>query len=200
MESKLFAETCAHYLTLTNEEMIRRGSLAKVGPPLREKTDVEEMWEAIREGLIDVIASDAAGYTMKNKEPIWENIFKAPSGLPGVETLFTVVYDEGVNKGRVTLPLLVKAMCENPARIFGLYPRKGVLMEGSDADIVLFDPTVAHTIRAKEQHLKADYTMYEGRECLGSPVLVMQRGRILVENGVLKAAAGQGRFLPGKII
>ena len=198
-EPKLFTETCVHYLTLTDDEMKKRGSLAKVGPPLREKEDVEAMWSAVEEGLIDVIASDAAGYTVKGKEPVRENVFKAPSGLPGVETMFTVVYDEGVNKGRTTLPLLVKLTCENPAKIFGLYPRKGVLEEGSDADLVIFDPSVSHVIRADNQHLKADYCMYEGRECLGAPVLVMQRGKVIVENGEFKAEPGQGEYLPGNI-
>ena len=198
-ETNLFTETCSHYLTLTDEEMKKRGSLAKVGPPLREKKDVEEMWRAVKEGLIDVIASDAAGYTVKGKEPVWGDIFKAASGLPGVETMFTVVYDEGVNKGKITLPQLVKLTCENPAKIFGLYPKKGILKEGSDADAVIFDPTLSYTIKAENQHLKADYSMYEGRECLGGPVLVMQRGKILVENGKLKAEAGQGKYLPGKM-
>jgi dihydropyrimidinase len=198
-EPRLYTETCTHYLTLTDEEMKKRGSLAKVGPPLREKKDVEEMWRAVKEGMIDVIASDAAGYTVKGKEPIWGDIFKAPSGLPGLETMFTVVYDEGVNKGKITLPQLVKLTCENPSKIFGLYPKKGILKEGSDADLVIFDPTLPYTIKAENQHLKADYSMYEGRECLGGPVLVMQRGKILVENGRLKAEDGKGKYLPGKI-
>ena len=194
---KLFTETCSHYLTLTDEEMKKRGSLAKVGPPLRKEKDVEEMWRAVKEGLIDVIASDAAGYTVKGKEPVWGDIFKAASGLPGVETMFTVAYDEGVNKGKITLPQLVKVTCENPARIFGLYPKKGILKEGSDADMVIFDPTLSYTIKAENQHLKADYSMYEGRECLGAPVWVLQRGKILVENGQCKAEPGQGQYLPG---
>ncbi|HIJ57931.1 MAG TPA: amidohydrolase family protein [Deltaproteobacteria bacterium] len=199
-EPRFFSETCVHYLTLTDDEMKKRGSLAKVGPPLRKPKDVENMWKAVDEGLIDVIASDTAGHLVKSKEPLWENVFKAPSGLPGVETLFTVAYDEGVNNGRVTLPLMVKLMCENPARIFGLYPQKGVLQKGSDADLVIFDPTLPHTIRADAQHAKVDYSMYEGRACVGAPVLVMQRGNVLVENGELKASSGQGKYLPRKNI
>ena len=199
-EPRFFTETCVHYLTLTDDEMKKRGSLAKVGPPLRKSKDVEDMWKAVDEGLIDVIASDTAGHLVKSKEPLWENVFTAPSGLPGVESLFTVTYDEGVNNGRVTLPLMVKLMCENPARIFGLYPQKGVLQKGSDADLVIFDPTLPHTIEADAQHAKVDYSMYEGRECVGAPVLVMQRGNVLVENGEFKAVAGQGKYLPRKNI
>lgn len=198
-EPKLFAETCPHYLTITDDEMTKRGSLAKVGPPLRKKEDVEAMWVAMKEGLIDVIGSDAAGYLVKNKEPIWKDIFEAPFGLPGVETMLTIVYDEGVNKGKLTLPQLVKMMSENPARIFGLYPKKGVLEKGSDADLVIFDPFLSHTIKAETQHLKSDYNMYEGRECLGTPVLVMQRGNILVEDGKLKAEPGVGKYLPRRL-
>ena len=192
---EVYAETCVHYLTLTDEELKKRGGLAKVGPPLRQRKDVEEMWRAVDEGVIDVIATDAVGYLMKDKGPIWDNIFDVPFGLPGLESLLTVTYDEGVNKGRTTLPNLVKSMCENPARIFGLYPKKGVLEPGSDADVVIFDPTVAHTITAENQHLNADYTMHEGRQCLGAPTMVMQRGEILIEGGELKASPGQGSFL-----
>ena len=198
-EPKLFVETCTHYLTLTDEDTKKRGSLGKVGPPLREERDIEALWTAVQEGLIDVIGSDAAGYMVKAKEPIWENIFKASSGLPGVETMFTVTYDEGVNKGRITLPLLVKLTCENPARIFGIYPKKGVLAEGSDADVVIFDPGIPHTIRAENQHLKSDYSMYEGRECMGAPSLVILRGEVALEDGKLKVEPGQAKYLPGDI-
>lgn len=197
-EPVFFTETCTHYLTFTDEEMKKRGALAKMAPPLRKKKDVEEVWKAVEEGLIDVISSDAAGHLVKTKEPLWDNIFKSPYGIPGIDTMFTVAYDEGVNKGRITLPHLVKLTCENPARIFGLYPRKGVLQEGSDADVVIFDPGVSHTIKAKNQHLKVDYSMYEGQVCLGSPILVIQRGNILMEEGKLKAEPGQGKYIPGK--
>lgn len=199
-EPTLFAETCLHYLTLTNEDVLKRGSLGKVGPPLREKADVEAMWAAVEEGLIDVVGSDFAGYMVQQKEPVRENIFKAPSGLPGIGDLLTLMYHEGINTGRITLPRLVALLCENPARIFGLYPKKGVLKPGSDADLVLFDPTVPHTIPPADPHLKTNYNMYAGRECLGAPTLVMQRGKVIVENGELKATPGQGRYLPRKLV
>ncbi|MEW6266995.1 MAG: amidohydrolase family protein [Thermodesulfobacteriota bacterium] len=194
----LYTETCTHYLTLTDAEMKKMGTLAKVGPPLRQARDVEAMWDAVAEGLIDVIASDTAGYLMKAKEPVWGDVYKAPSGLPGMETVFTVTYDEAVNKGRITLPKLIQLMCENPAHIFGLYPQKGVLEPGSDADLVVFDPTAAYTVSVKDHHGKVDYSMYEGRRGLGRPTLVMQRGQVLVEGGELRAASGQGKYLPGR--
>ena len=125
-------------------------------------------------------------------------VFKAPSGIPGLEEMFTVTYDEGINKGRITLPRLVEMFCENPAKIFGIYPKKGVLAEGADADLVIFDPTVSHIIRSENLHVKVDYTMYEGRKGLGGPLTVMQRGKILWENGDFKAESGQGRYLPAQ--
>ena len=197
-EPAFFTETCPHYLTLTDEELMRKGSLAKMAPPLRKRKDLEALWAAIEEGLIDVISSDAAGHSVKAKEPIWGNIFKTPYGTPGLETMFSVTYDEGVNRGKMTLPRLVELTSENPARIFGLYPRKGVLAKGSDADVVIFDPGMSHTVPAKNQNLNVDYSLYEGRACLGSPVLVIQRGKILLEGGELKSEPGQGKYLPGR--
>jgi dihydropyrimidinase len=99
--------------------------------------------------------------------------------------------------GRITLPRLVQVMCENPAKIFGLYPQKGSLDPGADADIVLFDPSVQHTLSAESQHCNADYTMFEGKRVTGKPVMTMQRGEILVENGVMQRAKGRARYLPG---
>jgi len=197
-KNEFYTETCTHYLTLTDEELIRKGSLAKMAPPLRKKEDVDALWKAAKDGIIDVIGSDAAGHSIKNKEPIRDNIFKSPNGIPGLETMFTVAYDEGVNRGGITLPRLVELTCENPAKIFGLYPRKGILKEGSDADVLIFDPGATHTVRAKNYPLKVGYSLYEGRVCLGSPSLVIQRGRILLEEGKLKSEPGQGMYIPAK--
>ena len=126
-------------------------------------------------------------------------VFNAPSGIPGQEEMFTVTYDEGINKGRTTLQKLVRLMCENPAKIFGLFPRKGIIASGSDADIVIFDPTLSHTIKAKSLHTKVDYSLYEGRKCIGAPITVLQRGKIIIHEGELQAKAGQGQYLPGQI-
>jgi dihydropyrimidinase len=191
-----YTETCTHYLTLTDEALIEHGSLAKMAPPLRKGSDVEALWQAVNSGLIDVIGSDAAGHTIEDKAPIRDNIFKSPNGIPGLQTMFTVAYDEGVNTGRMTLPRLVQLTCENPARIFGLFPRKGVLQEGSDADVLIFNPASSFRITVDDSPLKVGYTLYEGRECLGKPSLVMQRGRVIVEEGKFHARPGQGMFVP----
>lgn len=194
----VYAETCTHYLTLTNEDTLRLGTLAKVSPPLRSKDDVDALWQAVGAGAIDVIGSDTAGHMMKTKEPRFGNVFNAAAGLPGQETMFTVTYDEGFNRRGVSLCRLVELMAEKPARIFGLYPRKGVLQPGSDADVLIFEPTREHVINAATAHTKTDYSMYENRRVLGAPELVMQRGEVLLENGELKANKGRAQFLEAK--
>jgi dihydropyrimidinase len=192
-------ETCTHYLTLTDTALKERGSLAKMSPPLRKHRDVEALWRAVQSGLIDVIGSDAAGHAVASNEPLFDKIFAAPHGIPGLDTMFTVTYDAGVNTGKISLPQLVKLTSENPARIFGLHPRKGTLTKGADADLVIFDPALAHSVPAHNPHTNVDYSLYEGRRCLGAPTLVMQRGRVVMENGALKAAPGQGRFVAGRL-
>jgi dihydropyrimidinase len=188
----VYAETCPQYLTLTEEVLWKVGPQAKIGPPIRTPQDREGLWAGIQDGTIDAIASDHAP---KAKE-VHDDFFNAPYGSPQVETVLTVAYDEGVNRGRISLPHLVRLLSETPAKIFGYYPQKGTIAPGSDADLVVFDPAVRHTITKATQHSKANYTLYEGRECLGKPVLVMQRGRVLVEDGQLVAQPGSAKYLP----
>ena len=193
---EFFSETCTHYLVMDQSEMKKRGSLAKMAPPLRRREDVDALWTAVDEGLIDVIASDTAGSSLEKNQPLWDKIFDAPYGVPGVETLLTMIHQEGVNRGRLTLTRLVETLCENPARIFGLHPRKGVLAPGSDADLVIFDPTRESIIPARHPQLNIEYGLYEGRCCLGRACLVMQRGAVISKNGQLTGLHGQGRFVP----
>ncbi len=188
---RVLGETCPQYLTLTSEQIFVNGALAKIGPPLRSKEDNQALWEGLAEGVIDTIASDHAPKS-KTKD---DDFFKAAYGSPQTETMFPIVYDAGVNGGRLTLPRLVQVMSENPARIFGLYPRKGTLQPGSDADLVIVDPAFLHTIKQETQHSHASYTLYEGRTCLGKPIFSMQRGAVLLENGELRVQAGRGTFL-----
>ena len=209
---RLYGETCPQYLDLTNQAVLDHGALAKIGPPLREKEDNEAMWSGLASRLIDTVGSDFCGFRKTQKYaggqsvgPIVErpdldegaSIFEASFGGNWAEQMLQVVYEEGVNRGRITLCRLVQVMCENPARIFGLYPKKGTLQPGSDADLVLFDPTVRETLSAESQHCNADFTMFEGKEVLGKPVFSMQRGEVVIEDGELKRPAGRARFLPG---
>ena len=192
----VFAETCPQYLCLTDEVLQEKGPLAKIGPPLRSVQDNEALWEGLKVGLIDVIASDHAP---KHKK-IDDDFFEAPFGSPSSETMLTVTYQKGVNEGRLHLCTLISAMSEVPAKIFGIYPQKGALQEGSDADLVIFDPTKVHTITQATQHSNTSYTLYENLDCVGTPSLVMQRGDIIVEGEEFKGKKGQGNFLPVEIL
>ena len=209
---RIYGETCPQYLSLTNQVVLERGALGKVGPPLREKEDNEAIWRGLASHAIDTVASDSCNIKMEQKEwggasknliagpgvkPRPGNIFEARFGMPSVESMLQVVYHDGVNSGRITLPRLVQTMCENPAKIFGLYPKKGVIQEGSDADIVVFDPSIPSTLSAENMHSNADFTPFEGKEVMGAPVFSMQRGEVIIEDGQLRRSQGSARFLPG---
>jgi len=191
----VYAETCPQYLSLTDEILQKTGPLAKIGPPLRYEKDRLALWEAIRKGTIDTLASDHAPKAKKTTD----RFFEAPFGSPSAETMLTVAYDEGVNNGRIGICKLVQLLCENPSKIFGIYPKKGVLQEGSDADLVVFDPVLVHTLEHRTQHSGAPYSLYEGRKCLGKPVFTMQRGKTVMENGEMKKKPGEAKFHPTRI-
>jgi len=188
---RVFAETCPQYLTLTEEALRKQGPLVKIGPPLRSEADREALWNGLACGTLDTIASDHAAKDKRRDD----DFFSAPYGTPQVETMLTLSYQGGVNEERISLLRLVQLMSENPARIFGLYPQKGTIQPGSDADLVLFDPTVEMQITNETQHSNATYTAYEGMTVRGAPVLSMQRGKILLEEGEIRARSGRGRFL-----
>jgi len=189
---KVFAETCPQYLELTEKDLYRFKALAKIGPPLRTPEDNDALWQRLADGTIDVVASDHAPKAKKQDE----DFFNAGYGSPQAETLLSVTYDGGINRNRLTLPRLVQVLAENPARIFGLYPRKGILEKGADADIVVFDPGLRHILKGETQHTKAGYTLFEGRECLGRPVLTLQRGRVVLDREKLIARPGDGKYIP----
>ncbi|MBS3787872.1 dihydropyrimidinase [Candidatus Bipolaricaulota bacterium] len=191
----VFGETCPQYLTLTSDRVLSDGPLAKIGPPLREQKDQDGLWEGLRSGTIETIASDHAPKPKKSGD----DFFDAPFGSPQVETMLALAYDGGVNRGKLTLPQLVERMSTNAAKIFGLYPEKGSLKEGSDADLVIFDPEMVHTIENETQHSNAYYTLYEGKECLGKPVSTFQRGKRLLDEGELHVEPGNGKFLETEI-
>lgn len=188
---RVVAETCPQYLTLTERATVEFGPLAKIGPPLRSPEDHTALWSALADGTLDTVGSDHAP---KDKRP-GDDFFEAPYGSPQVETMLSLMYSGGVHAGLITLPRLVEVMCENPARTFGLYPRKGRLEQGADADLVIFDPNLRQTISHGSQHSNASYTLYEGWEVVGAPILTMQRGRVIVEDGRLVAQPGSARYL-----
>jgi len=188
----VYAETCPHYLGLTEAVYQRFGALAKVGPPIRRESDRLALWQGLVDGTIDTIGSDHAAKAKKQDD----DFFKAAYGSPECETMLEVVYDEGVNRGWISLPRLAQVMSENPAKIFGLWPKKGALQVNSDADLVLFDPQQAHTITHSSQHTRTGYTLFDGRECLGKPVFSLQRGRVLLDHGEIRQTPGSAQFLP----
>ena len=188
---RVYAETCPQYLTLTNDDLMRCAALLKIGPPLRSADDTNALWGGLVSGAIDTVASDHA----PKAKSIDDDFEAAPYGSPQIETMLPLLFHRGVIEERLTLSRLVQVMSENPARIFGLYPKKGALRVGSDADLVIVDPEREWIIEHANQHSNALYTPYEGRTVRGMPVLVMQRGEILVEEGELKARAGRGRYL-----
>lgn len=188
----VFSETCPQYLSLTEDIIQQRGALAKIGPPIRSLADQNALWNALRDGTLQVVASDHAPKAKDEQGDFLEQGF----GSPQIETLLPIVYQHGVNDGKLGLVRLVQVMCENPARIFGLYPLKGTLEVGSDADIVIMDPSKEVTITNDMQHSHVGYTLYEGKKVLGWPEMSFQRGKTILENGEIYAAPGQGKFLP----
>ena len=187
---RVYAETCPQYLTLTNRDLLEKKALLKIGPPLRDDADRKALWSGLAAGALDTVASDHAA---KDKR-VEDDFFAAPFGSPQVETMLQLVHD-GAVRGLLSLERMVRVLSENPARIFGLYPMKGTLTPGSDADLVVFDARARARIEHRTQHSRASYTAYEGRDVVGTPVLTMQRGEILVERGELRAKPGRARFL-----
>jgi dihydropyrimidinase len=188
----VYAETCPQYLNLTQDILDRCGALAKIGPPIRTAQDNEALWAGLRDGTLSVVASDHA----PKAKDVNGDFLTQGFGSPQIETLLPMTYDGGVNKGRIGVVRLVQVLCENPARIFGLYPYKGTIAVGSDADLVVFDPTHEFTICAENQHSNVGYTLYEGRTVLGWPEMSFQRGKRVLWQGEIVAEPGQGHFLP----
>jgi len=189
---RVWAETCVQYLELTDEVMTRWGPLAKISPPLRDRTANEGLWRHLAAGRIDAVGSDHSPHSRETKAPGLRDIFDAWYGAPGVQTLLPVMWD-AVRRRGLPLPLLARVLSEAPARIFGL-ERKGAIAPGLDADLVIMDPDREVELRGGEQIGQSGYTLYEGRRVRGWPVTTLRRGEMLVDGGVLRHAGG-GRFL-----
>ncbi len=200
---RAWTETCPQYLLLTETEMERWGPLAKIGPPLRPAAspDREALWRGSAQGYIATVGSDHAPRSQAAKAPGWKNIFvdeegrSIPFGAPSVETMVPLMYSEGVVKRGLPLSWMARVLAENPARIFGLYPGKGVIRIGADADFLIIDPDAAWTIRVADHHGMAGWTLYEGWPVRGRPWMTLLRGRVLLNQGKLEQAPGYGRYL-----
>ena len=194
-----FAETCPQYLFLSYdnyEEPGFEGAKYVMSPPLREQAKQSALWRGLAFNDLQCISTDHCPFCMKEQKELGRNDFsKIPNGAPGVETRMSLVYDGGVRPGRITLNRFVELTSTSPAKIFGLFPRKGTIAPGSDADIVVFDPNRKLTLSAKTLHMKVDYNPYEGREVTGATDTVLSRGRVIIENGTFVGRKGGGSFL-----
>src|SRR6266705_2349387 len=193
-----FAETCPQYLFLSIEDYGEDFNGAKyvMTPPLREKSNQSELWKGLKMDDLQVISTDHCPFCMKEQKELGKDDFtKIPNGAPGVETRMSLVYDGGVRPGRISLNRFVELTSTSPAKIFGLFPRKGTIAPGSDADIVVFDPNRTITLAAKTLHMNCDYNPYEGRQVTGATETVLSRGRLVIENGAFVGRAGAGSFL-----
>jgi len=193
-----FAETCPQYLFLSYdnyEEPDFGGSKYVMSPPLRDKAKQDQLWRGLAYNDLQAIATDHCPFCMKEKR-LGENDFsKIPNGAPGIETRMSLVYDGGVRTGKITLNRFVELTSTSPAKIFGLFPRKGTIAPGSDADIVVFDPNRTITLSVKTLHMNVDYNPYEGRTVTGATDTVLSRGQLVIEDGKFVGRAGAGSFI-----
>jgi len=194
-----FAETCPQYLFLSQEDLGRpdfEGAKYVCSPPLRPRDHQDDLWNGLVRDDLQIVSTDHCPFDYKDQKVLGRGDFsKIPNGLPGVEDRYTVLFDGGVNAGRIGLNRFVELVATAPARMFGLYPRKGTIAPGSDADIVVFDPAVERVLSARTHHMRVDYNCFEGMRVRGRPEVVMQRGEVLVEGDRFYGRPGQGRFL-----
>ena len=195
----VFAETCPQYLLLTQDELARpnfEGAKYVFTPPLREKHHLDKLWQGLKDDHLQVVSTDHCPFCFADQKQLGVNDFtKIPNGGPGVENRLQLIHHHGVNQGRISLNRFVELVSTTPAKLFGLYPRKGEIAIGSDADIVLWDPQAIHTISAATHHMRVDYSMFEGFEVQGNARTVISRGEILVDHGQWFGRPGRGRYL-----
>src|SRR3954466_15726452 len=193
-----FAETCPQYLFLSYdnyEEPGFEGAKYVMTPPLREKANQAELWKGLKTDDLQVISTDHCPFCMKEQKELGRDDFsKIPNGAPGVEHRMSLIYDGGVVGNKISLNRFVELTSTAAAKMFGLFPRKGTIAVGSDADIVVFDPERVQTIPASTHPMNVDYSAYEGREVQGTVETVLSRGRVVVEDNELKGKAGAGQF------
>ncbi len=189
------SETCPHYLFFDQDDFKRIGPAAKCAPPIRSRKDVDELWECVLSGLVDTIASDHSPSLWADKAPGLENIWKAWGGISGVQTMLPAILTEGVHKRNLPLPDLVRMMSSNPARIFGLYPQKGSLKPGADADLVIVDLNAEWTLSAEDLLYKNKHSAYVGYTFKGKVLQTFLRGKSVYKDGKIVAKPGYGKAL-----
>jgi dihydropyrimidinase len=194
-----YAETCPQYLLLDYsyyEQPDFEGAKYVMTPPLRDRENQELLWRGLRGNDLQVISTDHCPFCFKEQKELGRGDFsKIPNGGPGVEHRMSLIYHHGVAQGRINLNRFVELTSTAAARLFGLFPKKGTIAVGSDADLVVFDPNREQTIGAATHHMRVDYSAYEGWTVKGVTEVVLSRGNVVVENGEWKGKAGDGRFL-----
>src|SRR5216110_1601479 len=194
-----YAETCPQYLYLSLDDMEKpgfEGAKYVFTPPLREKWNQEKLWQGLAKDILQVVSTDHCPFCFKEQKELGKDDFtKIPNGGPGIDHRISLIYSGGVAHGRFSVNRFVELVSTTPAKLFGLYPRKGTIAVGSDADLVIFDPHRKHTISAKTHHMRVDYSMFEGIQVTGMPDTVLSRRRVVVDGDKFLGRAGQGEFL-----
>jgi dihydropyrimidinase len=195
----VWGETCTQYFFVDYTFLERpnfEGAKYVYTPPPRDKANQDVLWDAVRRDTLSVISTDHCAFLWDGQKTLGKDDFsKIPNGGPGLENRLHMIHHFGVREGRIDLNRMVELLCTNPAKLFGLYPRKGTIAVGSDADLVIFDPEKQHTITAATQQSKTDYNLYEGTEVVGDVETVLLRGNVLVEGGEVVAKPGVGQFV-----
>ena len=196
---KITAETCPHYLSLTKADVLKLGPYLKMNPPLKSEADVLALWRGLADGTVDMITSEHAPGQADEKEIGWENIWDAWGGIPSIETMLPIVLSEGVNKDRISLSKAAEVLSKNPAKRFGLYPKKGHIAVGADGDLVIIDLSMEKKVKASELHYKVGWTPYEGWILKGWPTATVVRGQIVAKESQILAKEGSAQFVPMKM-
>jgi len=192
-------ETCTQYFFIDYSYLERpnfEGAKWVYTPPPRPKDNRDVLWNAVRTDVLSAISTDHCAFLWDGQKTMGRDDFsKIPNGGPGLENRLQMIHEFGVRAGRISMNRMVELLCTNPAKLFGLYPRKGTIAVGSDADIVVFDPDRKLTISAATHHSQSDYNLFEGTEVTGTPEVVLLRGQVLVENDELQVEPGYGQFV-----
>ncbi|HWH06781.1 MAG TPA: dihydropyrimidinase [Gaiellaceae bacterium] len=195
----VWGETCTQYFFIDYSHLERpdfEGAKYVYTPPPRDKANQDVLWNAVRTDVLSAISTDHCAFTWGEQKAMGRDDFsKIPNGGPGLENRLHMIHHFGVREGRITLNRMVELLCTNPAKLFGLYPRKGTIAVGCDADLVIFDPEKRHVITAAKQESRSDYNLYEGTEVVGDVDTVLLRGQVIVEGGEVVGEAGYGQFV-----
>jgi dihydropyrimidinase len=195
----VYGETCPQYLVCSYEDYEREGfegAKYVMSPPLRDRWHQERLWQGLMRNGLQVVSTDHCPFNFETQKPLGKGDFsKIPNGAPVIEDRLMVLWEAGVNGGRISPSRFVELTATNPARLFGMWPKKGTIAVGSDADIQVWDPELQGIRSAKTHHMNVDYNLFEGMATRGGPVTVLSRGEVLVDGGVLHAKAGRGKFV-----